>query len=68
MTKEEEKLKQCRYYHGEENLNQDESMFWFYEQCWVERGEPDKRTIEEYIAYGLEHFSKNDGVDITFKA
>lgn len=71
MTKEE-KFNQCRYYHGEEkepdNYNQNEKMFWFYEHCWIERNDHEKDMVKEYVAYGLEHFSENDGVDISFKA
>ena len=41
MTRNE-LIKQCRYYKGEEEcpfdgVDQDKSLFWSYEQIWVER-------------------------------
>lgn len=43
MATREERIKQCRYYKGEEEspyegVDQDKDMLWFYESHWVMSG------------------------------
>lgn len=71
-------LKSCRYYKGEtsnpyEGKDPNKAMMWSYEQMWVrdaERGlsPADSETLEWYEAYGLNHFSSDDGVPVSLKA
>lgn len=71
-------LKFCRYYKGEfsdpyEGKDDNKGLMWFYEQMWVKSAErglspADSDLLEDYKAYGLESFSADDGVPLSFKA
>ena len=59
MTREE-LIKQCRYYKGEEECpfedeGQDESLFWSYEDLWVNELKGnyihDQMTLSSYLAF-----------------
>ena len=72
-----DKIKQCRYYKGEEKCpfgeGGDKAMFWFYEKNWLERQERDDSfflgsILGRYEQCGLTDFEKEDGVPITLKA
>lgn len=53
-------IKQCRYYKGEEEnpfegADQDKSLFWYYEEMWVNRFKGDyideQMTRVRYLAF-----------------
>ena len=72
----------CRYYHGEEvspyeGKDQNKSMLWFYESCWVvdmiasNTGKSSgiiEEYVGEYLRAGLLEFRKNDSVPLSLKA
>ena len=70
-------IQYCRYYHGEETcpehikpLPAGESL-WFYEMRWVQfnlDGEDLQLDLDEYSAYGMSDFSRDDGVPVSLKA
>lgn len=70
-------LRFCRYYRGEpknpyEGKDTNEAAFWDYERFWVleaSKREPDfSEVLDNYLTWGLNDFSFNDGVPMTFKA
>ena len=76
MTREE-LIKQCRYYNGEEECpykDQNKSMLWFYENCWVNEQTNDDNIgfdagrIYDYKELGLESFEAQDNIPISLKA
>lgn len=81
MSKRDDLIKQCRYYHGEEDnpfdgKDQNKSMLWFYESCWVRDSEKIEEAedmgvysdmIGEYIGVGLLDFQNADGVPLSLK-
>ena len=85
--KSEEELKKllckCHYYKGEENApfegigdDQNKSMLWFYERCWVFEmmGAKEERSgllgeyLSEYLGKGMGKFRADDSTPITLKA
>lgn len=64
-----------RYYKNEKECpievvdgeTQNKAMLWFYERVYAREGD-NKEYIEEYEAYGLKNFSRNDVVPEGFKA
>lgn len=68
-----EKLTICRYYRGEQTSpysEQNKSMLWFYERCWVneKNGGLLSEYIFEYRAAGLSEFCNSDNIPISLKA
>ena len=70
-------IEYCRYYHGEENCPESIKQLpagetlWFYEKRWVDfnMGDEDFQIwLDEYNAYGMSDFSKDDGVPVSLKA
>lgn len=72
-------IAQCRYYKGEKENPykkredaEPDGMLWYYESCWVRMMQEDKQMIDgqmqEYIYYGLKHFSEDDGVPMSIKS
>lgn len=51
---------QCRFFNGEKEapewMNQNEKMFWFYEECWVTK----KLNGGDYSCYLIDHPSIKD--------
>lgn len=77
MEDANEYIRNCRYYHGEENCPECIKLLpageglWFYEKRWVEfnlEGEDFQIWLDEYNAYGMSDFSTDDGVPISLKA
>ena len=80
--KREDLIKQCRYYKGEKEnpfkgKDQNKSMLWFYESCWVIESEKMNTSedmgvysdiIDEYIRVGLLDFNEKDGIPVSLKA
>ena len=71
----DELIKYCRYYKGEEHnpfdkVDQDKAMLWFYEMCFVL--DKSQAMFDEYIsdykAVGLSSFAEVDGIPIKLKA
>lgn len=64
-----------KFYNGEKECpvkvvddeTQNKAMLWFYEQVHAQEGDR-KENIEEYEAYGLKNFSRNDSRPEGFKA
>lgn len=74
---EKECLKCCNFFNGEEESPyesrgieyQNYNMFWFYEKCWCRMSDREREwNTEEYKAYGLADFRKDDGTPISLKA
>lgn len=77
MSRREDLIKRCRYYKGEkenpfEGKDQTKAMFWFYEEVYVQEFLAESSNLvdcySEYVAYGMEDFSKDDDVPTMFKA
>lgn len=71
----EDLLKYCRYYKGEEKSPFDKEdpgkdMLWFYEMCFVMHGDRYDYSdyLDEYAVVGLTSFAEDDGVPIEYKA
>ncbi len=71
----EDLVKHCRYYKGEEKnpydtVDQDKAMLWFYEMCFVMHGKQYNYSdyLTEYAVVGLTSFAEDDGVPIEYKA
>ncbi len=67
------KLAMCRYYRGEQASpynEQNKSMLWFYERCWVNVKSETllSEYIFEYRAAGLSEFCNTDNIPISLKA
>lgn len=73
--KKEDLLKFCRYFRGENRnpFTKDEThaMLWEYERTWVSdslKGGDFSDYLSEYLAVGLQDFSKFDDTPVTLKA
>ncbi|MCM1168911.1 MAG: hypothetical protein NC324_03140 [Bacteroides sp.] len=73
---EDNLLKYCRYYNGDEHCPDDvHPMFWSIERHWVKAKmknpklkDEDWYVMKEYIEDGFEDFSKDDDTPIVIKA
>ena len=75
MSKRDDLIKQCRYYHGEEEnpyTDGNKALFWDYEMKWVAlyltEDERLSDCCNEYVSHGLMEFEEKDGVPFTLKA
>jgi hypothetical protein len=77
MSKREDLIKQCRYYHGEEEnpfegKDQDKALLWFYESCWVQMASeetPNDSLIEycDYLRVSIPEYLNNDYAPMSYK-